>query len=62
MIPRGLQFLLDRHRLNVAISRAQCLSLVVGSPLLAQTVCSTLEQVSLVNLFCKLVAIDTSQY
>jgi uncharacterized protein len=57
MIPRGLQFLLDRHRLNVAISRAQCLSLIVGSPLLAQTLCSNLEQVRLVNLFCKLVAI-----
>ncbi|MBD2329085.1 TM0106 family RecB-like putative nuclease [Alkalinema sp. FACHB-956] len=54
LIPRGLEFLLNRHRLNVAISRAQCLSLVVGSPFLAQTMCSTLEEVKLVNLFCKL--------
>jgi uncharacterized protein len=32
--PRGLGFLLDPHRLNVAISRGQCLSIVVGSPTL----------------------------
>ena len=55
-IPRGLEFLLDRHRINVAISRAQCLSLVIASPTLARAACSTLEQVKLVNLFCKLVA------
>ncbi|MGI0495294.1 TM0106 family RecB-like putative nuclease [Alkalinema pantanalense CENA528] len=54
LIPRGLGFLLNRHRLNVAISRAQCLSLVVGSPFLAQTNCATLEEIQLVNLFCKL--------
>jgi superfamily I DNA and/or RNA helicase len=29
---RGLDFLLAPNRVNVAISRAQCLSIVVGSP------------------------------
>ncbi|NDC16261.1 MAG: DNA helicase, partial [Synechococcaceae bacterium WB9_2_170] len=33
--PRGLEFLLAPNRINVAISRAQCLSIVVGSPMLA---------------------------
>ena len=37
--PRGLDFLLNCNRLNVAISRAQCLSIVVGSPALAKTRC-----------------------
>ena len=31
-IPRGMPFLLNRNRLNVAISRAQCLAVVVRSP------------------------------
>jgi superfamily I DNA and/or RNA helicase len=29
-IPRGLEFLVSRNRLNVAISRAQCLAYLVG--------------------------------
>jgi hypothetical protein len=53
--PRGIEFLLDRHRLNVAISRAECLSIIVGSPELSKTLCSKLEEVQLVNLFCKFV-------
>ena len=54
-VPRGLEFLLNRNRLNVAISRAQCLSVVVGSKALALTSCSTISQMELVNTFCKVV-------
>ncbi len=54
--PRGLEFLLNRNRLNVAISRGQCAAIVVANPLLASAHCSTLEQVVQVNLFCKLLA------
>jgi predicted RecB family nuclease len=53
-IPRGIDFLLNSHRLNVAISRAQCLSIVVGSPALSRASCRSIEEISLVNLFCKL--------
>jgi uncharacterized protein len=53
--PRGLDFLLDRNRLNVAISRAQSLAIVVGNPALARSKCSTTDQMRLVNLFCKIV-------
>lgn len=52
---RGLDFLLNPNRLNVALSRAQCLSIVVGSPHLAQTGCSNIQEVKLVNLFCKVI-------
>lgn len=51
---RGLEFLLNKNRINVAISRAQVLAIVVGNPNLANTPCNTVEQMELVNLFCKI--------
>jgi len=53
--PRGIDFLLDKHRINVAISRAQCMAVVVYSPMLVDTRVSNIEQMELVNLFCRLV-------
>jgi len=58
---RGLGFLLDRNRINVAISRAQCLAVVVADPRIAQTAGGSLEQIALLNLFCKLRALGHSQ-
>ena len=51
--PRGLEFLLNKHRLNVALSRAQSLAIVVANPALAQTRCHSLSQMTLLNLFCR---------
>ena len=48
-IPRNLDFLFSRNRLNVAISRARCLSVLVCSPELPRIRCSTPEQMALVN-------------
>jgi len=42
--------------LNVAISRAQTLAIVVGSPTLVRTRCSSIEQIRLVNVYCRAVA------
>lgn len=53
-IPRGLDFLFSQNRLNVAISRAQALALVVANPALANTSVKRLEQMKLVNFFCRL--------
>ena len=52
--PRGIEFLLSRNRINVAISRARALSLVFGSNRLREAVCRTVEQVHLVNTLCDL--------
>tara|TARA_B110000238_G_scaffold198047_1_gene241855 strand:+ start:220 stop:3618 length:3399 start_codon:yes stop_codon:yes gene_type:complete len=53
--PRGMDFLLDKHRLNVAISRAQTLAVVVGNPGLAQTSVNRVDQLKLVSLFSSIV-------
>jgi hypothetical protein len=51
-IPRGIEFLFSRNRLNVAISRARCLAVVVASPRLLEISCRTIEQMVLVNTVC----------
>ena len=52
--PRGLEFLLNKNRLNVALSRAQSLAIVVANPALAQTRCTSLLQMTLLNFFCRI--------
>ncbi|UWQ85010.1 TM0106 family RecB-like putative nuclease [Leisingera caerulea] len=51
---RGLEFLLSRERLNVAVSRGKALSFVFASPRLTSTPCSTVDQMRLVNTLCAL--------
>lgn len=47
--PRGVTFLYDLHRLNVAISRARCVAVVVGSPALLDAAVNTPDQLRSVN-------------
>jgi uncharacterized protein len=54
-VPRNLAFLFSRNRLNVAISRAQCLALLVCSPRLLEARCHSIEEMELVNALCRLV-------
>lgn len=56
--PRGLAFVLDPNRLNVAISRAQCLCIVVGSARLATGISTSVEGVRQLNRLCRLMAPD----
>jgi predicted RecB family nuclease len=51
---RGLRFILDRSRINVAISRAKCLAVVVGDPRIACTSAGSINEMMLLNLYCKL--------
>lgn len=55
-VGRGIEFLFSPNRLNVAVSRAQCLAIVVGSGRLARTRVSSVRQMKLVNMFCRIVA------
>ena len=52
-VPRGMGFLFSRNRLNVAVSRAQCLAIVVASPPLLTARCNTVEHMRLVNALCQ---------
>ena len=51
--PRGMNFLYSLNRLNVATSRAKCLSILVSSPALFEPECRTPEQMRMANAFCR---------
>jgi uncharacterized protein len=51
--PRGMEFLYSLNRLNVAVSRAQCLAVMVASPSLFELSCKTPKQMRLANAFCR---------
>ncbi|HEV7763531.1 MAG TPA: TM0106 family RecB-like putative nuclease [Thermoanaerobaculia bacterium] len=54
-LPRDIEFLFSRNRLNVAISRARCVATVVASPRLLDVACKTPKQMRLVNGLCRFV-------
>ncbi len=51
--PRGMEFLYSANRLNVAISRAKCLAILVASPSIFEAECKTPRQMKLANAFCR---------
>jgi predicted RecB family nuclease len=53
--PRGMAFLYSRNRLNVATSRARCVSIVVAEPALLRVRARTPEQMRLANALCQFV-------
>jgi predicted RecB family nuclease len=59
--PRDFDFLYSGHRLNVAISRARGLAVLVVSPDLLRVACRTPEQMRLVNAFCRFVEVAAEQ-
>src|SRR4051812_24881940 len=54
-LPRNIDFLFSRNRLNVAVSRARCLAVLVCSPDLLRVRCRSAVQMRLVNSLCLLV-------
>jgi uncharacterized protein len=53
--PRSMEFLYDLHRLNVAVSRAQALSIIACSPALLRVLCRTPKELRLANAMCRYV-------
>ena len=51
-LPRHIEFLFSKNRLNVAISRAKCLAILVANPALMAIQCRTVDQMALVNTLC----------
>ena len=59
--PRDMSFLYSRNRLNVAISRARCVALLVASPTLLEAGCQTPEQMRMLDALCRFVEVADGQ-
>ena len=53
--PRGAEFLMEKNRLNVAISRAQSLAIVVASSSLNTPRARSVKEMSLINFYMDLI-------
>ena len=51
----GIDFLMSRNRLNVAVSRAQCLAYLVCAPPLLDVSAKTVGHMRLANALCRFV-------
>ncbi len=51
--PRGMSFLYNTNRLNVAASRARCATILVAAPRLLEPECGTPDQMRLANGLCR---------
>jgi superfamily I DNA and/or RNA helicase len=60
-VPRSLEFLFSRNRLNVAVSRARCLACIVASPRLLESRARTIDQMRLINALCRFVELAEEQ-
>ena len=53
--PRGVEFLMEKNRLNVAITRAKTLAIIVGSEELHQPEAKTIRDMELQNFYISLI-------
>jgi 5-methylcytosine-specific restriction enzyme subunit McrC len=56
-----MDFLFDKHRINVAISRAQCLAITIASPNLLNALAQNIEQMKKQNLVAMLFELGTEK-
>ena len=57
--PRGINFLFNPHRLNVATSRARGICILVASPRLFEAECHTIQQMRWANALCRYLEMAT---
>ena len=57
--PRGMEFLYSPNRLNVAVSRAKAMFIMVGNPRIFEPDCKSPEQIKLANPFCRFIELAT---
>ena len=57
-LPRHKEFFFSRNRLNVAISRAQNVAIILFNPNLLLASANTINQMKLMNNFCKLLVFE----
>nr|BDT27422.1 TM0106 family RecB-like putative nuclease [Bacteriovorax sp. HI3] len=55
--PRGMEFLYSGNRLNVAVSRAECLFIMVANKEIFEPNCKSPAQIKLANSFCRFLEI-----
>jgi uncharacterized protein len=55
---RGLEFLLNPNRTNVALSRGKCLAIMLGSPAILNSKTEKMEELKLLNMFSELIKIN----
>jgi uncharacterized protein len=60
-LPRNVDFFFSRNRLNVAISRSQCLSIVIMNKKILEIACKKVEHIRLVNTFMKLLVYEKTK-
>ena len=57
-LPRNVDFFFSRNRLNVAISRSQCLSIIIMNKKILEIACKKIKHIHLVNTFMKLLKFE----
>lgn len=57
--PRGMEFLYSPNRLNVAVSRARAMFILVANPVLFEPDCKSISQMRLANAFCRFKELST---
>mgnify|MGYP002701297256 CR=1 FL=1 len=59
-LPRHKDFFFSRNRLNVAISRAECVAIIIFNENLILASINSIKEMKLMNSFCKLLKFKTN--